>query len=101
MHVHEKGHAIEHVTSKHRQGLGAHPHLSSHPERSHREDRSEIEAANENESAVAISFFHAENPKAPIQYVIVRAWPVIDTPAPFVVCAARDRPRIHDPPFSV
>ena len=100
LHVHEKGHATEHVTTEHSHGRGAHFHLDPRSKRSS-EDRSEIAAPNDNESAVAISFFHSENPKAPTQYVIVRACPFIDTLTPFVVRAPQELPRFHDPPFFV
>jgi hypothetical protein len=99
LHVHENDHPTEHVTTEHRHGLGAHTHLSPHSKTSHSEERSEIETADDNESVVAISFFHSGNPKTSIQPVIVRACPLIDTPKPIVVRVAGERPRIHDPPL--
>lgn len=98
LHVHERGHATEHVATAHPHGLDAHFHSYPHSKRSS-EDRSEIAAPNDNESAVAISFFHSEIPKASIQYVVVGASPVVDAATPAVVRVAPERPRIHDPPF--
>jgi hypothetical protein len=98
LHVHEHGQAAEHVTAEHRHGLGAHTHRSPHSNRS-RQDASQFEKADDNESVVSVPFFRSESPKASVQPAIILACPLMDTPTPFLVRVASERPRNHDPPF--
>ena len=99
LHVHEKDHAIEHVTSQHRHGLGAHIHLPEHSSLSRGENGPGIEASDEDASAIAVSLFYSETPKAPIQYLVAGAFLVVDGATPAAVRVAPERPRIHDPPL--
>jgi hypothetical protein len=99
LHVHETGHATEHVIAQHAHGLGAHSHLSRHSERAQNNDSSEMEALDESESAVSISFFHSNAAKTLVQYAILPTLPVVDTVARSAARVLPERPRIHDPPL--
>lgn len=99
LHIHEKGHATEHVAAQHAHALGAHSHPLSHSERSHNNETSEIEAVDEAESAVTISFFHSKAAKTSVEYLAVRTFPVVETVVRYAVRVSSERPRIHDPPF--
>ena len=98
LHVHEKGHATEHVIAQHAHGLGAHSHFSHDSGLSHSNDSSEIEAVDESESAVSISFFHSNPAKTLVQHAILPALPVVDTVAQSAALVLPERTRIHDPP---
>ena len=99
LHVHQTEHAIEHVTSQHRHGLGAHTHLSEHSSLSRGENGPEIEASDEDAGAIGISLFHSEIPEVSIQYLVAGAFPVVAAATPAAVRVAPERPRIHDPPL--
>jgi len=98
LHVHEKGHATEHVIAQHGHGLGAHSHLSHHSEQSHSNDSSALGAIDEAASAVSISIFHSNAAKTLVQHAIFSALPIVDTVAQSAALVLPDRPRIHDPP---
>jgi hypothetical protein len=98
LHVHEKGHATEHVMVQHAHGLGAHSHSSHHSEQSHRNESSALGAADEAASAVSVSLFHSSPAKTLVQHAILSAIPVVDTVAQSTAPVLPERPRIHDPP---
>jgi hypothetical protein len=101
-HIHREGHDKDHVSSKHRRGWINHTHVAGLPQGAlDKQHATRIEASQDESGVIELNWFQIER-QAPVALVCsltTNAEPArLNLPELLI---QPERPRIHDPPFSV
>jgi hypothetical protein len=100
-HIHQEGHAEDHVSSEHRRGWVSHTHVAALPDDAHDKHPAALIEGSEDESGVVdLNWFQIERqaPVAVVGSLATTAEPI--SPDPPELLSSPGRPRIHDPPLS-